>query len=187
MQKKLRVGFDLDGVLLYNPARIARPLVTFIKQSLFHAKETKFFIPSTPLQNLIWRIFHYSSLFPNYGIKDIKKLVKKGKIEAYIISGRYAFLSRDFDVWVKRLGAEQFTVKAVLNEKNQQPFLFKQEAIRKLKLDVFVEDNWDVVKKLQNNGVKVFWLYNILDRTIEYKYKFPTLKKAVRYIEENLL
>jgi len=42
-KRPLRVGFDLDGVLLYNPARIARPLVAFVKKH-FLKKRTKLFL-----------------------------------------------------------------------------------------------------------------------------------------------
>ena len=33
-KKPLKVGFDLDGVLLYNPARLIRPLMTALKKKL---------------------------------------------------------------------------------------------------------------------------------------------------------
>ncbi len=183
----MRIGFDLDGVLLYNPARIARPLVTSAKRALFRKKEAKFFIPTTPAQQFIWRVFHYSSLFVDPGVDEVKKLVDQGKIEAYVISGRYGFLATDFEKWMRKINTNSHFLETLHNIKNQQPYLFKKGEIDKLKLDVFIEDNWDVVQKLQGGKTKIFWLYNILDRALEYKYKFPTLKKALNYIQKELL
>jgi len=188
--RPLRVGFDLDGVILYNPARIVRPLVVFIKERLFKITKTQFFVPTNPVDQWIWKFFHYSSLFTSGGLEEIKKLSREGKIEAYIITGRYGFLRDDFEKWLTKIDAKKYFKQTLLNERNEQPHLFKLKTIEKLRLDVFVEDNWDIVQKLNQNGkskTKVLWIYNIFDRTIPYKYKFPTLRKTVQYIKENCI
>lgn len=185
-KRKLRVGFDLDGVLLYNPARIARPLVSFIKRHILKRKGTTFFIPQTPLHKLIWKFFHYSSLFVDPGVKHIKDLISQNDIEAYIVSGRYGFLVDDFEKWLQKMETESYFKNALHNKDNQQPYLFKQKVIKDLDLDVFIEDNWDIVQKLQGSRTKIFWLYNIFDRGLPYQYKFATLTKALKYIKKNL-
>ena len=56
--------------------------------------------------------------------------------------------------------------------------------IKKLGLDVYVEDNWDIVRylnlKVKSQKSKVYWIYNILDRKIKYQYKFSSLKKVAK-------
>ncbi|GIW64652.1 MAG: hypothetical protein KatS3mg092_0585 [Patescibacteria group bacterium] len=70
-------------------------------------------------------------------------------------------------------------------KKNQQPYDFKAQMIKKLNLDIFVEDNWDIVKKLKVKSqkskvkTKIFWICNLLDRNIKYQYKFKNLKEVV--------
>lgn len=186
-KKKLRVGFDLDGVLLYNPARVARPLVAVFKRYILQKKKTKFFIPKSKPQKMFWMFLHYSSFIPASGLDEIRKLAHNDQIEAYIITGRFSFLERDFMRWVKRINGKSNHFKEVyLNKKNEQPHLFKKRMIEELDLDVFVEDNWNIVQQLrqQKSKVKVLWIYNVFDRHIDYEYKFPDLKKAVEYIKK---
>jgi len=188
MKKKkiLRVGFDLDGVILYNPARILRPLIAFAKNIFFdHKKPLTFYYPNTKIEKIFWRIFHLSSILPSPGLNEIKKLVKEKKIKAYLITARYSFLKKDLDFWIKKLKLKKFFSGIYHNKNDEQPHLFKEKMIKKLKLDIFIEDNWDIVdylnKKL-NKQTKIFWIYNLLDKKIDYKNKFPNLKKAIKKI-----
>ena len=59
--------------------------------------------------------------------------------------------------------------------------------IEKLNLDAFVEDNWDIVKYLQNISdhdkkvdTRIFWIYNLFDRFKKYPRKFPHLKDLLK-------
>jgi hypothetical protein len=59
--------------------------------------------------------------------------------------------------------------------------------VKRLGLDVFVEDNWDVVSHLNKTTTsKNLWIYNIFDRSIHYPLRFPSLKKAVTHIEKTI-
>lgn len=185
--RPLKVGLDLDGVILYNPARIARPFVAFGKEILFKRKKQNLFtIPRGKLSRYIWYLLHKSSVFTSSGLQDIKELSEKGIIEPYIITARYSFLKHDFEKWLKKMKAERFIKQSFYNTKDEQPHLFKERMIRELGLDVFVEDNWDIVAHLTksscktNQNLKVFWIYNLFDRGITYHYKFPSLRKAAR-------
>lgn len=183
---KLRVGFDLDGVLLYNPARIARLPVAILKKLLSKKKELDFYFPKSALEQRIWQLAHYTSIFIAPGFEEIKKLVREGKIEAYIVTARYNFLEQDFKKWIKKMKIDHIFSGVFLNKKNEQPHIFKENMIKKLKIDIFVEDNFDIVEHLnQKTSAKIYWIYNILDHFVHYHYKFPYLKKAVLEIEES--
>jgi len=55
--------------------------------------------------------------------------------------------------------------------------------IKKLELDVYIEDNYDIVNYLsQKNKIRILWIYNIFDRGIAFIDKFPSLKSAVMSI-----
>jgi len=181
MKKQLRVGFDLDGVLLYNPARIARPIIVFFKKIFLKQEVDKFHYPKTKIQKLIWLMFHKIVFGPAAGYDELKKLIKTKKIKAYIITGRNESLKNDFNSWMKKLEADKYFSSCYYNDKNDQPYLFKEKMIKKLNLDIYIEDNWDIVRNIKNDKlkVKIFWIYNIFDRNIKYKYKFPTLKKVL--------
>ncbi len=187
MTKPLRIGFDLDGVLLYNPVRTARLPVSIIKQLISPKKQLKFIIPKDPFSKFLWHAAHWTSLFIQPGYKELTELMKKGKIEGYLISARYDFLSDDFERWKKKLKTDGTFTGVYMNLKNEQPHHFKTRMVKELDLDIFVEDNLDIVRSLsKETRAKVFWIYNLFDRATDYPYKFPDLKRAIAQIEKLL-
>ncbi len=200
--KKLKVGFDLDGVLLYNPARIVRPIISKLKRKKFiHRKELQFYVPQKKWEQRMWQLFHKSSLFVAPGFKYIKQLVKDDKIEAYIITARYNHLKKDFDKWFAKMNRGNIFTKAFLNEKDEQPHEFKERMIKKLNLDVFIEDNWDIVNYLhsefsmpqsqkkstnQRKLVDIYWIFNFFDKGIEHPHKFGNLESALNNLKRKL-
>ncbi|MGD9129723.1 MAG: hypothetical protein PVJ09_04520 [Candidatus Woesebacteria bacterium] len=190
-KKVLKVGFDLDGVLLYNPARIIRPIISLLKKrKVVKRKGLQFYVPKNKFEEFIWYLFHKSSIFLAPGFKSIKKLSEKGLIEPYIITARFKHLKEDFIKWQKKMGAEKIFKNAFINEADEQPHLFKEKMIKELDLDIFVEDNWDIVNYLNRKfrkskaKTKIFWINNLFDRKIEHQHKFPSLSQVVKKIKK---
>ena len=187
MKKQIiKVGFDLDGVLLYNPTRIARPIIVFIKKIFFTDQIDKFHYPKTAIQHIIWSLLHKSSMFVSPSYEEIKNLIKNKQIEAYIISARYEFLKSDFDKWINIMKAKKYFKKFYINKNGKQPYIFKREIISRLKLDIYIEDNWDIVRQITKtqSKTKVFWISNYFDINIKYNFKFRNLKKAVEALKK---
>lgn len=191
MAKKIRVGFDMDGVLLYNPLRTGRPIISFIKKYFLKRKTTKFYLPKPGLETFVWTVIHKSSMFMADGVEKIKSMIRENKIEAYIVTGRYSSLKGDVDYWFNKINKENLFHQCFYNDGNEQPHAYKERMIEKLDLEYFVEDNWDIVSHLNNyiqktkRKTKVLWITNLLDMHITYPYKFTSLKKAVEYIQQN--
>lgn len=189
---KIIVGFDMDGVLLYNPARIARPLIAFVKRYFLKRKTNKFYLPKNKWERFIFNLLHKTSFFIADGFDDAVLLIKKKHIEAYIITSRYEFLRRDTKRWFEKINKDGVFKDCIYNDGNEQPFIYKERKIGELKPNYFVEDNWDIVKHLntyireKNLKTKVLWIYNVLDRNIKYPYKFPSLKAVVEYMEKEM-
>lgn len=182
-RKPLRVGFDLDGVILYNPVRIIRPLISFVKHLFLHKKLVSFYVPSNRWEKLIFRLFHYSSIFVAPGFAQLKQMADSHEIEAYIITARYNFLKADFHSWLRKIDARRYFVECKLNENNQQPHIFKREMIEKFNFDVFVDDNWDIVQYLsKNTKATVIWVTNIFDHSLPYRYKCNSIAEALLLI-----
>jgi len=185
MTKPVKIGFDLDGVLLYNPARIFRPITVGMKKFLGgeSSNKTHFYYPHSPTEKFLWKIIHWSSLYIAPGFNEIKTLSKKGLIEPYIITSRYDCLKADFEHWLKRMHAHSYFKATFHNKKNLQPHVFKEQMIQKLGLKYFVEDNFDIVSHLtRKTPAKTIWITNPFDSHIEYEPKFMTLKKAMTHI-----
>jgi len=191
MKKKFKVGFDLDGVILYNPIRIFRKLISDIlkplKKNLFNTKKNKaelFYIPKSKIMRFVWLILHKTSFMISPDYDQLIKISKKKNVELYLITGRYGFLENDLKKWLKKINAKKIFKKVFYNKKNSQPHLFKKNVIQKLNLKYYVEDNWDIVKKLnhKNSKAKIIWLSNIVDRNIPYRLKFFSLKEVCQYL-----
>lgn len=188
MPKTLKVGFDLDGVLLYNPVRIVRPLIALLKEKkiCIDREELEFYVPQTRREEIIWEIFHLSSLFVAPGYKRIAELKQQNKIEPYLITARFAHLNKDFQRWKKRMQADEVFEKTFLNMQDEQPHKFKQRMLKELDLDVFIEDNWDIVHYLdqQFDQKQILWVSNLLDKNQDYQLKFLNLNSALDQLEQ---
>lgn len=181
-----RVGFDLDGVILYNPARVIRPIVTGIKKAVLKKKRLKFYVPKTPHERFIWHLFHKSSLFVSPGFSQIRPLIEEKTIEAYIVTARYDFLKEDFHAWLRKSGAREYFHGWYHNKNDEQPHLYKEKMLRELDLDVFIEDNFDIVRHLSRRfpEKRIIWITNILDSGVPYPHKSNDLRGALQRVKE---
>jgi hypothetical protein len=183
----LRIGFDMDGVLLYNPGRIIRPFISSVKRIFLHKKTLNFYYPKTDHEKLLWRFVHKSSIFNAPGLSEITRLVLEGKIEPYLITARYNFLGSSVTKWVKTNKLEKTFKGVFYNSNDEQPHEFKERMIKKLGLDMYVEDNYDIVNHLtKTTSAEIIWIYNILDRGTVFPKKFPHLKNAIEFIVNKL-
>lgn len=181
--KPLKIGFDLDGTILYNPARITRPISFFIKKIFFHKTEISFYHPETSLQIAIWKLIHLSSLFKEKGFDDIVKMTREKRIESYIISSRFNCLKDGFNWWMEKLKVNGYFAGLYHNDKDEQPHFYKERMLKKLKLDYYVEDNYNIANHLsRTTNTTIIWIYNIFDRTLPHPLKFPHLSHVAHFL-----
>ena len=181
--KILRVGFDLDGVILYNPARIMRPLISIVKRLLLHKTKLKFYYPHSPFEKWAWKQFHRSSIFIAPGMNELKMLVKEKKIIAYLVTSRFSFFGTGLMRWINKNNLDTVFENVYFNKNDEQPHMYKEKMIKKLDLDFFIEDNFDIVRFVNNKSkTKILWIYNIFDFFVDYPLKFASLKAAIKSI-----
>lgn len=186
-QKPIKIGIDFDGVLAYNPFRLVRSPVTFVKRHILGVKKLEFIVPKTKVQQAVWSLLHESSIFPAMGVPLLEQLVDEGVVEAHLVTARYSFLQNSLYRWLERHKLRKLFASITINKNDEQPHLYKTRVVTQNKFDYFIEDNLDIVTHLSKGAVstRVLWIYNILDRGFAYPYKFPYLKKALEaiYIE----
>lgn len=183
--RKIRVGFDLDGVLFFNPLRIVRAPIEFAKKHLLHKDPSHFYVPQTLPEQILWRAVHMSSLMPAIGWQRIRKLKEKGLIEPYLITARFKCLQNDFKRCIKTLEADSYFTGCYQNLDNEQPHLFKEKMVKQLGIEYYVEDNWNIVNHLsKNTDAKVLWITNAFDSAIQYEPRFPNLADAISKLEQ---
>jgi hypothetical protein len=181
--KIIKVGIDFDGVLVYNPLRIFRLPVYFLKEHFIPRQKTEFYIPKTPLSRFIFWVPHQMSIVPAVGTTLLREAIQNGDIEAHLVSARYGYLHHGLEHWLKWQKLNRLFTTVNANAYDEQPYLYKERMIRELNLDYFIEDNLNIVQYLEpKSRAKVLWIYNIFDREYEYPYKFPYLKKALEAI-----
>lgn len=186
-KKPLVVAFDLDGVLLDNPTRILRSLISKSKQAhLFPRQELEFYHPEKPVEQRFWQMLHWSSFRINPGFEELKALIFANKIKACIVSARFACLRHSSQRWLKKMEAEQVFSAIYFNDHDEQPHLFKARVAKKLQVDYFVEDNFDVAsylsKHLPVGEDKVLWLSNKLDFHHSFEHKFNNFRQIIEFL-----
>ncbi len=182
--KKIVVGLDFDGVVAYNPARLMRLPVSFVKTHVLGVTGTSFFVPKTDWQRTLWALAHETSMFPALGTGYLRDLVRTGRIEAHLVTARFGFLERNLLRFLSRWNLTDVFTTITLNTGEEQPHLFKERIIRVKRFAYYIEDNWDIVSHLSRGktGTEIHWIYNLFDRSRVYRHKHPYLKKALETI-----
>lgn len=184
ISKKIVVGFDFDGVVAYNPARLARLPISLIKHALFKKNTVSFFIPKTPFTRTLWALGHESSVFPAKGATLLRQLTNDGVIEAHLVTARFGFLEQHLLRFLDRWNLHDVFKTITLNIREEQPHEYKMQVVQAKKFDYYIEDNWDIVEHLNKQKLKtqIHWIYNVFDRGKAYSHKHPYLEKALRDI-----
>ena len=181
--KPIQVGIDFDGVLAYNPFRVIRAPITYVKKKVFNQKRTRFYIPQSDFEKMLWTVLHESSIFPARGVDLLKEKVAAGEIEAHLVTARYSFLQKNLFAWLDQHELRDTFKTITINENDEQPHMYKARVVNEKGFDYFIEDNFDVVEHLRSKtNTDVLWIYNLLDRNVEHPHKFPYLEKALTAI-----
>lgn len=187
MSEPVRIGLDFDGVVAYNPFRIIRAPIKFVKRKFLGVKSLTFFVPKNGFERWMWTIVHESSVLPGIGLGKVHNLTAMPQVELYLVTARYGFLRKNLFAWLERHKLTDCFKEIVVNERTIQPHLYKEEEARRLKLDYFVEDNYDIVTHMSTRvPTKVLWIYNLLDKQRPFPHKFSNIGNAIDYIIEDL-
>ncbi len=157
----MRIGFDLDKVFIDYPPFIPDLLI----DKLYKKKSNGtllYRIPTKPEQ-ILRNLSHLPVLRPplNENIAFLQSISKKNN-KLYLISSRYGFLRKRTEALMKKYGFDKIFDKLYFNFENKQPHLFKNEVIKKLHLDLYVDDDLHLINFVarHNPETKFFWLYH---------------------------
>lgn len=150
-KKKIKIAFDLDGVIIDKPPFVPSWLIErFVRVK--KNKELAYRFPICKVEQFIRRLSHMPLFRPAIkgNLEFIKKLSKKKNIKLYIISSRYSFLKNRTFQWLKENKIENCFAAIYLNSKNEQPHIFKERIIKKIGVDIFIDDDLPLVEYLKN-------------------------------------
>jgi hypothetical protein len=156
----MRIGFDLDKIFINTP-----PFVPISIINKFYKKRDNgillYRIPTRPEQ-LLRKATHVPLLRPpiQQNLTFLRELAKDKNNHLFLISSRFKFLEPETEQLVKKYRLNSIFEKLYFNFDNKQPHKFKNEILKELKLDVFVDDDLSLVRYVakDNPKTKFFWL-----------------------------
>lgn len=158
----MKIGFDLDRIFINYPPFIPGELI----EKLYKEKSNgtlRYRIPSK-FEQIIRKLSHFYLLRPpmQENIDVVKTMLDNKKNSYYLISSRFGFLEKQTDVVIKRYGLNKLFSKLYFNIDNKQPHFFKNSIIKKLRIDVYIDDDLSLLHFLaqKNKKTHFFWLNN---------------------------
>ncbi len=155
----MNIGFDLDKVLIGYPPFVP-PIII---DKLYKKRDNGILlyrIPSYPEQ-VFRRLTHLTILRPPIKKNlDFLKSIPKKDNRLYLISSRFNFLKKRTNRVIKKNGLDKIFDELYFNFENKQPHEFKNEIIKKLKLDLYIDDDLSLINYVakHNPQTKFFWL-----------------------------
>lgn len=164
----MNVGFDLDKIFIDLPPLVPGRLIEWFYKGKPNGP-LKYRIPSRAEQ--IIRIFsHYPILRPPIlrNIDFVRKLALKNTNKYYLVSSRFGFLEKRTSDFIKRFNFDKIFNAMYFNYSNNQPHEFKNEIIKKLDLDMYVDDDLQLLEYLadKNPKTKFFWLNDKVNKPL---------------------
>ena len=156
----MKIGVDFDKIFVSPP-----PLIPPSVIEMFYKKKNgslSYRIPGA-VEKRIRALSH--SPFLRKPIREnldyIQKISYKNP-ELYLISSRFSFLKNKTDVWFKKYGIGKYFKKAYFNYEDKQPHIFKDEMLKILHIDTFIDDDLDLLLYLSehNPKIKFYFLTN---------------------------
>jgi len=165
----MNIGFDLDKIFINFPPLIPPKVIDLLykektKQGL------KYRIPSRIERSL--RILSHHPFLRSPITKNLdflKKNLSTGKNNYYLISSRFDFLKDRTDDLIKRYDLDRIFKAMYFNYLNKQPHEFKNEILEKLKLDMYADDDLQLLEYLadKNPRTKFFWLNDKINKILK--------------------
>jgi hypothetical protein len=149
-KKKIRIGFDLDGVIIGKPPLVPKFVMEKLVRKRDHGLSYRY--PKTELERWIRWLSHYPAFRPpiRKNIKLIHELYESREYKLFVVSSRYSFLKERTDEWFEFYGLKGLFEQIYINTSDMQPHLYKEKMIKKLKLNVFIDDDRPLLEYLKN-------------------------------------
>ncbi|HUD44683.1 MAG TPA: hypothetical protein VMR41_04030 [Patescibacteria group bacterium] len=155
----MNIGFDLDKIFVDYPPLIPDNLV----DKLYKKKDNGILlyrIPTRPEQ-ILRSLSHLPFLRPTIKKNiDFLQSIPKTENKLYLISSRFSFLEKTTNNLMHKKGFDKIFDGMYFNFSNKQPHEFKDEVLKKLHIDRYVDDDFSLLKyeAKHNKNTQFFWL-----------------------------
>lgn len=180
------VGFDFDKVFINYP-----PFVPYTSIDILY-KGRSYFLKNLGNNHLMHYRFpglleqkirtasHHPLLRPaiSDNIEVLKSISQNKKNKTYLVSSRFGFLKSRTDQILNKYKLREYFNGVYFNYKNEQPHIFKEKTIKKLKIQTYIDDDLHVALYLSKKIPKltIYWITNNHQQT-------TSLPKNIKPIE----
>lgn len=155
----MNIGFDLDKVFIDTPPFIPDRII-----ERFYKKKSNgvllYRIPSKAWQTAI-HLTHFPLFRPaiKNNLAVLRNIAKKDN-KLYLISSRFKFLEGSTKKLIQKYKLDTIFDGMYFNFANEQPHEFKDEVIKKLHLDMYIDDDLSLLHYVakHNQGTRFYWL-----------------------------
>lgn len=161
------IGFDFDKVFIDYPPFVPYSIVDLLYKgsSFFKSTSTNgkmhYRYPG-PFEQKLRILTHYSLFRPliNENFEILKKISSSKKNKTYLVSSRFGFLEERTNSLLKKYGLKKYFNGIYFNFKNEQPHKFKEQTIKKLKINTYIDDDIHLAIYLSSKIPKlnIFWV-----------------------------
>ncbi len=162
------IGFDFDKVFIDYPPLVPYTLVDFLYKGAVVFKKNKsknqkihYRFPGLVEQKI--RILSHYYIFRrpiSENIKFLKKISERKKNKTYLVSSRFSFLKKRTEEILTKYNLNKYFDGIYFNFENKQPHLFKEQTIKNLKIDTYIDDDLDLslylAQKMPN--LTIYWV-----------------------------
>lgn len=169
----MNIGFDLDKIFINTPAFIPDKVIdTFYKKT--GAKKLTYRIPNYPEQ-LLRKATHLPFMRPpiTKNLEFLRSIAKENH-KLFLISSRYRFLEKETNRLIKKYNLNNIFESMYFNYNNIQPHHFKDEVLKTLNLDKYIDDDLSLLEHVSKNNskTKLYWFsqnkaHEILSKNIK--------------------
>src|SRR4030042_5821855 len=118
--EKIKIGFDLDGVIIGKPPFVPKYLMERLVRKKDHGLAYRF--PKSKFERCVRWLSHFPLLRPpiKKNIKLIHELYRSKNYELFVVSSRYSFLEGRTKEWFKYYRLRDLFKEIYINLKNEQ-------------------------------------------------------------------
>lgn len=163
----MKIGFDFDKVFIDYPSLVPYSFIDFLYKGKGYFNnpnkngKMQYRYPGILEQKI--RIFtHYPIFRPliksNYNA--LKRISKDKSIKTYLISSRYGFLKSRTGKLLDKYKFKKYFDDVYFNFDNKQPHIFKEQIIKKLKINIYVDDDIHLSLYLAKKmpSLHIYWI-----------------------------
>lgn len=160
------IGLDLDGIIIGRPPGIPKSVIEYLYRD--HSKKDLSYRFPCLWEQKLRRLSHLPEVRPPIwkNLKIIKnlrqrriRLGRKKNYQLFVISGRFSFLEDLTFAWLNKYQTRECFQEIYLNKNNLQPHIFKEKMLKKIKVDLFIDDDFDTVVYLASRFPQIQFYY----------------------------